>query len=121
MRPYSTPSVCGLTRPHTSAYVSVRAAPASPAACPAYVRIRAADVYLSLYIYYVERYTIRYTALFVHDIEEKEGAETWSGVLARKWNKSRTGANLEGRPKASYDGLELAERFGSKIFKISRV
>jgi hypothetical protein len=121
MRPYSTPSVCGLTRPHTSAYVSVRAAPASPAACPAYVRIRAADVSLSLYIYYIERYTIRYTALFVHDIEEKEGAETWSGVLACKWNKSRTGANLEGRPKASYDGLELAERFGAKICKISRV
>ena len=57
----------------------------------------------------------------MHDIEEKEGAETWSGVLALKWNKSKTGANLEGRPKASYDGLELAERFGSKIFKISRV
>ena len=57
----------------------------------------------------------------MHDIEEKEGAETWSGVLALKWNKSRTGANLEGHPKASYDGLELAERFGSKIFKISRV
>ena len=57
----------------------------------------------------------------MHDIEEKEGAETWSGGLALKWNKSRTGANLEGRPKASYDGLELAERFGSKIFKISRV
>ena len=71
--------------------------------------------------YYIERYTIRYIALFVHDIEEKEGAETWRGVLACKWNNSSTGANLEGRPKASYDGLELAERFGSKFFKISRV
>ena len=56
----------------------------------------------------------------MHDIEEKEGAETWSGVLALKWNKSKTGANLEGHPKESYDGLELAERFGSKICKISR-
>jgi hypothetical protein len=41
--------------------------------------------------------------------------------VACKWNKSRTGANLEGRTLASYDGLELAERFGAKFFKISRV
>ena len=57
----------------------------------------------------------------VHDVEEKEGAETWSGGLALKWNKSRTGANLEGRPRASCDGLELAERFGAKNLEISRV
>jgi hypothetical protein len=62
-----------------------------------------------------------YIGLCVHDIEEKEGAETWSGGLALKWNKSRTGANLEGRPKASCDGVGVAERFGAKIFKISRV
>jgi hypothetical protein len=40
---------------------------------------------------------------------------------ACKWNKSSTGANLEGCLLETYDGLELAERFGSKIFKISRV
>ena len=57
----------------------------------------------------------------VHDVEEKEGAETLSGVLACKWNKSRTGANLEGRPKASSDGVELAERFWAKNLEISRV
>ena len=34
-----------------------------------------------------------------------------------KGNKSRTGANLEGRPKASCDGVEAAERFGAKIFE----
>ena len=43
------------------------------------------------------------------------------GGVAFKWNKSRTGANLEGRPKASCDGVEAAERFGAKIFEISRV
>ncbi len=53
--------------------------------------------------------------------EGKKEAETWRGGLALKWNNSVTGANMEGRPKASCDGLELAERFGSKIFKISRV
>ena len=42
-------------------------------------------------------------------------------ILSLLWNKSRTGANLERCPLESYDGLELAERFGAKICKISRV
>ena len=37
-----------------------------------------------------------------------------------EWNKSITGANLEGCAKASYDGVEVADGFGAKICEISR-
>ena len=52
---------------------------------------------------------------------KKGGRDLERRSSALKWNNSVTGANVEGRPKASCDGLELADRFGAKIFKISRV
>jgi hypothetical protein len=44
-----------------------------------------------------------------------------SVCVACKWNKSRTGANLEGSTLETYDGVEMAECFGVKICKISSV
>ncbi len=31
-----------------------------------------------------------------------------------KWNKALMCVNLEGRTKVSYDGVEVADRFGAK-------